>query len=121
MKIKRHLPCAPFPATKEYHDDRYIRLADGSVYRRKPSSFDTVYSIGQAVTEESKKNSHAAALAERERKWRIIRKMVKEGESLEAMMEATGYKSAESVYHALRVMRDAGEDIPERMKTCKKQ
>lgn len=121
MKIKRHLPCAPFPPSKPKRNDHcYVNHAGELVYNGK-SPLDNVAHIGQAVTEQSKRNSHAFQTSRKAKRYAIIRQMAKEGASYQEMAEETGY-TLESVRTALKQMREAGEDIPElkRGPKCKK-
>ena len=53
MKIKRHLPCAPFPPSKPKRNDHYYVNHAGELVYNGRSPLDTVASIGQAVTEQS--------------------------------------------------------------------
>lgn len=123
MKLKRHLPKSPFPPTKPVRNDHcYINHAGELVYNGK-SPLDTVTSIGQAVTEQSKRNSHAFQTARKQKRWAIIRQMMAEGASCKEMAEETGY-TYESVRTAIKKMREAGEILPELKKgpkpKCKK-
>jgi len=102
MKLKRHLPRAPFPPTKTVKHD----------FSKDYSSFGNVASIGQAVTEQSKRNSHAFQISRKEKRWNIIREMLREGATLQEMAEETGY-TTESVRTAVYKMRAAGEDLPD--------
>ena len=123
MKLKRHLPRAPFPPTKPIRENRIvmteygnlIRLDGSSPINRMPSS------IGYSVTEQTARNSHEAAKAEKRRRWAIVEKMAKEGASNAEIMEATGYKNAGTVKSIVHRMREQGIDIPERRRGCKKQ
>lgn len=123
MKLKRHLPKAPFPPSKPIRNDHYyVNHAGDLVYNGK-SPLDTVASIGQAVTEKSKRNSHAFQTARKQKRWAIIRQMMAEGASCKEMAEETGY-TYESVRTAIKKMREAGEILPELKKgpkpKCKK-
>ena len=121
MKLKRHLPKSPFPPTKAAENHHcYVNHAGILTYYGK-SSLDNVAHIGQAVTEQSKRNSHAYQTARKAKRYAIIRQMAKEGASYQEMAEETGY-TPESVRTALKQMREAGEDIPElkRGPKCKK-
>lgn len=116
MKLKRHLPCAPFPPTKPIRENRIvmteygnlIRLDGSSPINRMPSS------IGYSVTEQTARNSHEAAKAEKRRRWAIVEKMACEGYSNEEIMKATGYKTAGTVKSIVHQLREAGADIPPR-------
>ena len=121
MRIKRHLPKAPFPPSKPIRNDHYYVNHAGELVYNGRSPLDTVASIGQAVTEQSKRNSHAFQTSRKARRYAIIRQMAKEGASYQEMAEETGY-TLESVRTALKQMREAGEDIPElkRGPKCKK-
>jgi biotin operon repressor len=121
MKLKRHLPKSPFPPTKPLRDNNYIVNHAGQVVHRGQSPLGNVKSIGQAVTEQSKRNSHAYQTARKAKRYAIIRQMAKEGASYAEMAEETGY-TLESVRTAIKKMREAGEDIPElkRGPKCKK-
>ena len=112
MKLKRHLPKAPFPPTKAAENHHcYVNHAGVLTYYGK-SSLDNVSSIGQAVTEQSKRNSHAFQISRKEKRWNIIREMLREGATLQEMAEETGY-TTESVRTAVYKMRAAGEDLPD--------
>ena len=121
MRIKRHLPKAPFPPSKPIRNDHYYVNHAGELVYNGRSPLDTVASIGQAVTEQSKRNSHAYQTARKAKRYAIIRQMAKEGASYAEMAEETGY-TLESVRTAIKRMREAGEDIPElkRGPKCKK-
>ena len=112
MKIKRHLPCAPFPPSKPIRNDHYYVNHAGELVYNGKSPLDNVAHIGQAVTEQSKRNSHAYQTARKAKRYAIIRQMAKEGASYQEMAEETGY-TLESVRTALKRMREAGEDMPE--------
>ena len=122
-QLKKYLPCAPFPPTKPIRENRIvmteygnlIRLDGSSPINRMPSS------IGYSVTEQTARNSHEAAKAEKRRRWAIVEKMAKEGASNAEIMEATGYKNAGTVKSIVHRMREQGIDIPERRRGCKKQ
>ena len=120
MRIIRHLPCAPFPPTKPVKTHTHVNHGGDITYYGK-SSLDNVTHIGQAVTEQSKRNSHAYQTARKAKRYAIIRQMAKEGASYAEMAEETGY-TRESVRTAIKRMREAGEDIPElkRGPKCKK-
>ena len=121
MRIKRHLPKAPFPPSKPIRNDHYYVNHAGELVYNGKSPLDNVANIGQAVTEQSKRNSHAYQTARKAKRYAIIRQMAKEGASYQEMAEETGY-TLESVRTALKQMREAGEDIPElkRGPKCKK-
>ena len=121
MKLKRHLPKAPFPPSKPKRNDHcYVNHAGELVYNGR-SPLDNVTHIGQAVTEQSKRNSHAYQTARKAKRYAILRQMAKEGASYQEMAEETVY-TLESVRTALKKMREAGENIPElkRGPKCKK-
>ena len=121
MKLKRHLPKSPFPPTKAVENHHcYVNHAGVLTYYGK-SSLDNVAHIGQAVTEQSKRNSHIYQTSRKAKRYAIIRQMAKEGASYAEMAEETGY-TLESVRTAIKKMREAGEDIPElkRGPKCKK-
>ena len=103
MKIKRHLPRAPFPPTKTVKHD---------FTKDHRSPLGNVASIGQAVTEQSKRNSHAFQISRKEKRWNIIREMLREGATLQEIAEETGY-TKETVRTAFYKMRAAGEDLPD--------
>lgn len=123
MKLKRHLPRAPFPPTKPIRENRIVVTEFGNLIRcdgsspinRMPSS------IGYSVTEQTARNSHEAAKAEKKRRWGIVLKMALEGSSNEEIMKATGYKTADTVKSIVHQMRKQGIEIPERRRGCKKQ
>ena len=120
MKLKRHLPKSQFPPTKPLKTHTHVNHGGDITYYGK-SSLDNVTHIGQAVTEQSKRNSHAYQTARKAKRYAIIRQMAKEGASYAEMAEETGY-TLESVRTAIKRMREAGEDIPElkRGPKCKK-
>jgi len=122
MKLKRHLPCAPFAPTKPVKTHTHVNHGGDITYYGK-SSLDNVTHIGQAVTEQSKRNSHAYQTARKQKRWAIIRQMMAEGASCKEMAEETGY-TYESVRTAIKKMREAGEILPELKKgpkpKCKK-
>ena len=82
MRIKRHLPKAPFPPSKPIRNDHYYVNHAGELVYNGRSPLDTVASIGQAVTEQSKRNSHAYQTARKLKRWAIIRQMAKEGQAI---------------------------------------
>ena len=122
-QLKKYLPRAPFPPTKPIRENRIVMTEFGNLIRcdgsspinRMPSS------IGYSVTEQTTRNSHEAAKAEKRRRWAIVEKMAKEGASNAEIMEATGYKNAGTVKSIVHRMREQGIDIPERRRGCKKQ
>ena len=122
-QLKKYLPRAPWPPTKPIRENRLVMTEYGNLIRcdgsspinRMPSS------IGYSVTEQTSRNSHEAASAEKRRRWAIVEKMAREGYSNEEIMKATGYKTAETVKSIVHQMREAGIDIPERRRGCKKQ
>ena len=122
MQIKRHLPKAPFPPTKPMKTHAHVNCGGAITYYGK-SSLDNVANIGQAVTEQSKRNSHAYQKARKAKRWAIIRQMMAEGASCKEMAEETGY-TYESVRTTIKKMREAGEILPELKKgpkpKCKK-
>ena len=101
MKLKRHLPCAPFPPTLPVRENRIvmteygnlIRLDGSSPINRMPSS------IGYSVTEQTARNSHEAAKAEKRRRWAIVEKMRGREEDQNAE------SSRGNVFHRLAVVR----------------
>ena len=111
MKLKRHLPKAPFPPTKPLRDNNYIVNHAGQVVRQSP--LGNVRSIGQARTEQSNRNAHAPQISRRQKRWAIIREMLKEGATYEEMMDETGYQTRESIRAAIHRMREAGEALPD--------
>ena len=112
MKLKRHLPKAPFPPTKAAENHHcYVNHAGILTYYGK-SSLDNVAHIGQAVTEQSKRNSHIYQTSRKAKRYAIIRQMAKEGASYQEMAEETGY-TLESVRTAIKKMREAGEALPD--------
>ena len=123
MKLKRHLPRAPFPPTKPVRENRIVMTEYGNLIRcdgsspinRMPSS------IGYSVTEQTARNSHEAAKAEKRRRWAIVERMAIEGASDSEIMAATGYKNAGTVKSIVHQMRAQGIEIPERRRGCKKQ
>lgn len=112
MKLKRHLPKAPFPPTKAAENHHcYVNHAGILTYYGK-SSLDNVAHIGQAVTEQSKINAHAGAIARKNKRWEIIREMMQQGATHAEMAAATGY-AVGSIGNIIKKMRDAGVDLPE--------
>ena len=115
-QLKKYLPCAPFPPTLPVRENRIVMTEFGNLIRcdgaspinRMPSS------IGYSVTEQTARNSHEAAKAEKRRRWAIVEKMAKEGASNAEIMEATGYKNAGTVKSIVHQLREAGADIPPR-------
>ena len=112
MKLKRHLPCAPFPATKAFKSDHFYVNSHGDIVYNDTSPLREVAHIGQAVTEQSKINSHAGATARKNERWRIIQEMMQQGASHAEMAAATGYAIG-SIGNVIKKMRDAGVDLPE--------
>lgn len=112
MKIKRHLPCAPFPATKAFKSDHFYVNSHGDIVYNDTSPLREVAHIGQAVTEQSKINAHAGAIARKNKRWEIIREMMQQGATHAEMAEATGYARG-SIGNIIKKMRDAGVDLPE--------
>lgn len=113
MKLKRHLPCAPFAPTKPLRDNDYIVNHAGQVVHRGQSPLGNVKSIGQARTEQSDRNAHAHQVSRKQKRWAIIREMLKEGATYEELMDETGYKTRESIRAAIYKMRQAGEVLPD--------
>ena len=113
MKLKRHLPCAPFAPTKPLKDNNYIVNHAGQVVHRGQSPLGNVKSIGQARTEQSDRNAHAYQVSRKQKRWAIIREMLKEGATYEELMDETGYKTRESIRSAIYRMREAGEVLPD--------
>ena len=113
MKLKRHLPKAPFPPTKPLRNNNYTVNHAGQVVHRGQSPLGNVRSIGQARTEQSNRNAHMTQISRRQKRWAIIREMLKEGATYEEMMDETGYKTRESVRVAINKMREAGEILPD--------
>lgn len=109
MKLKRHLPKSPFPPTKPLRDSNYIVNHAGQVVHRGQSPLGNVKSIGQARTEQSDRNAHAHQVSRKQKRWAIIREMLKEGATYEELMDETGYKTRESIRAAIYKMRQAGE------------
>ena len=113
MKLKRHLPKSPFPPTKAVENHHcYVNHAGVLTYYGK-SSLDNVAHIGQAVTEQSKRNSHIYQTSRKAKRYAIIREMLKEGATYEEMMNETGYQTRESIRSAIYRMREAGEVLPD--------
>lgn len=113
MKLKRHLPKSPFPPTKPLRDNNYIVNHAGQVVHRGQSPLGNVKSIGQARTEQSDRNAHAHQVSRKQKRWAIIREMLKEGATYEELMDETGYKTRESIRAAIYKMRQAGEVLPD--------
>ena len=109
MKIKRHLPCAPFPPTKAFKSEHFYVNCHGDIVYNVARE---VAHIGQAVTEQSKINAHAGAIARKNKRWEIIREMMQQGATHAEMAEATGYARG-SIGNIIKKMRDAGVDPPE--------
>lgn len=109
MKIKRHLPCAPFPPTRAFKSEHFYVNSHGDIVYNDTRK---VAHIGQAVTEQSKINSHAGATARKNERWRIIQEMMQQGASHAEMAAATGYAIG-SIGNIIKKMRDAGVDLPE--------
>ena len=122
-QLKKYLPCAPFPPTLPVRENRIVMTEFGNLIRCDGSSPINRMppSIGYSVTEQTARNSHEAAKAEKRRRWAIVEKMAKEGASNAEIMEATGYKNAGTVKSIVHQMREQGIDIPERRRGCKKQ
>ena len=122
-QLKKYLPRAPFPPTLPVRENRIVMTEFGNLIRCDGSSPINRMppSIGYSVTEQTARNSHEAAKAEKRRRWAIVEKMAKEGASNAEIMEATGYKNAGTVKSIVHRMREQGIDIPERRRGCKKQ
>lgn len=122
-QLKKYLPRAPFPPTLPVRENRIVITEFGNLIRCDGSSpiNRMLSSIGYSVTEQTTRNSHEAAKAEKRRRWAIVEKMAKEGASNAEIMEATGYKNAGTVKSIVHRMREQGIDIPERRRGCKKQ
>lgn len=121
-QLKKYLPRAPFPPTKPVRENRVVATEYGNIIIPRDSPINRMPpSIGYSVTEQTSRNSHEAAKAEKRRRCAIVERMAKEGASNAEIMEATGYKNAGTVKSIIHQMRAQGIDIPERRRGCKKQ
>ena len=113
MKLKRHLPKAPFPPTKAFKSEHFYVNSHGDIVYNDTSPLGNVKSIGQARTEQSDRNAHAHQVSRKQKRWAIIREMLMEGATYEELMDETGYKTRESIRAAIYRMRQAGEVLPD--------
>lgn len=102
-----NLPEAPRPATETVRDSRY--------YGSGNHTYKITKSVSPLDARNRAKESEICQVRVREklRKWAIVEKMVKEGATVDEIATKTGY-TEKSVYSVLKLMRQAGYDIPAR-------